>query len=99
MASDALGGIDTALLEWTLPVVAFRQCTEWQKRYAAYSAALITEAIVRVVDMPRGKRPFRTHVDPAQDGCEVVNVVADRIRAEFLRRIGLADLLKPKLQA
>jgi anti-anti-sigma factor len=36
-----------ALLEWTLPVVAFRQCTEWQKRYAAYSAALITEAIVR----------------------------------------------------
>ncbi len=36
-----------ALLEWTLPVVAYRQCTAWQKRYAAFSAALITEAIVR----------------------------------------------------
>jgi len=30
------------------------------------------------------------------DGCEVVNVVADRIRAEFLRRIGLGDLLMPR---
>lgn len=54
----------------------------------------VAEAIVRVVEMPFGTRPFRTHIDPAEDGCEVVNVVADRIRAEFLRRIGLADLLK-----
>jgi len=37
-----------ALLEWTLPVVLYRQCTPWQKRYAAYSAGLIVEAIVRV---------------------------------------------------
>jgi anti-anti-sigma factor len=36
-----------ALLEWTLPVVAYRQCTVWQKRYAAYSAALIVETIAR----------------------------------------------------
>ena len=47
--------------------------------------------------MPFGKRPFRTHIDPAQDGCEVVNTVADRIRAEFLRRIGLGDLLAPRV--
>ena len=45
---------------------------------------------------PFGKRPLRTHVDPAQDGCEVVNGVADRVRTEMLRRIGLADLLKPR---
>ena len=37
------------------------------------------------------------HIDPAQDGCEVVNAVADRIRAEFLRRIGLGDLLVPRV--
>ena len=55
------------------------------------------EAIVKVVDMPFGKRPFRIHIDPAQDGCEVVNAVADRIRAEFLRRIGLGDLLAPRV--
>ena len=53
----------------------------------------VADAIVKVIDMPFGKRPFRMHIDPAQDGCEVVNAVADRIRAEFLRRIGLGDLL------
>jgi NAD(P)-dependent dehydrogenase (short-subunit alcohol dehydrogenase family) len=59
--------------------------------------AAVAEAIVRVVDMPFGKRPFRIHVDPAQDGAEVVNTVADRIRAEFLRRIGFGDLLSPRV--
>jgi hypothetical protein len=60
--------------------------------------AAVADAIVRVVDMPFGKRPFRVHVDPAQDGAEVVNGVADRVRAEFLRIIGLGDLLKPVLR-
>ena len=59
--------------------------------------AAVADAIVKVVDMPFGKRPFRVHIDPAQDGCEVVNAVADHIRAEFLRRIGLGDLLAPKV--
>ena len=59
--------------------------------------AAVADAIVKVVDMPFGKRPFRIHIDPAQGGCEVVNAVADRIRAEFLRRIGLADLLAPRV--
>jgi NAD(P)-dependent dehydrogenase (short-subunit alcohol dehydrogenase family) len=55
----------------------------------------VARAVVRVVDMPVGIRPFRVHVDPADDGANVVNAVADRIRVEFLRNIGLADLLKP----
>jgi NAD(P)-dependent dehydrogenase (short-subunit alcohol dehydrogenase family) len=59
--------------------------------------AAVADAIVKVVDMPFGKRPFRVHIDPAQDGAEVVNAVADRIRAEFLRRIGLSDLLTPRV--
>jgi NAD(P)-dependent dehydrogenase (short-subunit alcohol dehydrogenase family) len=54
----------------------------------------VAEAIVRVVDLPLGKRPFRVHVDPANDGAEVVNGVADRVRTELLRNLGLADLLK-----
>lgn len=53
----------------------------------------VARAIVRIIDAPFGQRPFRVHVDPAQDGAEVVAAVADRIRAEFLRRIGLPDLL------
>ena len=58
-------------------------------------AAEVAEAIARVVDMPFRKRPFRVHIDPSQDGAEIVNGVADRVRAELLRRIGLADLLHP----
>lgn len=58
-------------------------------------AAEVARAIARVVDMPFGKRPFRVHVDPSQDGAEIVNGVADRVRAEMFRRIGLEDLLKP----
>jgi NAD(P)-dependent dehydrogenase (short-subunit alcohol dehydrogenase family) len=56
----------------------------------------VADAIVKVVDAPFGKRPFRTHVDPTQDGAEVVNMVCDRIRAELLRRIGLSDVLTPR---
>ena len=32
---------------------------------------------VRVVYAPFGKRPFRGHVDPTQDGAEMVNMVSD----------------------
>jgi NAD(P)-dependent dehydrogenase (short-subunit alcohol dehydrogenase family) len=56
----------------------------------------VADAIVQVVDTPFGKRPFRVHIDPSQDGCEIVNGVADRVRAEMFRRIGLDDLLYPR---
>jgi NAD(P)-dependent dehydrogenase (short-subunit alcohol dehydrogenase family) len=56
----------------------------------------VADAIVKVVDAPFGKRPFRTHVDPTRDGAEVVNGVSDRVRAELLRRIGLSDVLVPR---
>jgi hypothetical protein len=58
-------------------------------------AADVAIAIAKVVDMPHGKRPFRIHIDPADDGAAVVNAVADRIRVEFLTRIGLQDVLHP----
>ena len=56
----------------------------------------VADAIVKVVDAPFGKRPFRVHYDPTEDGAEVVNMVSDRVRAELLRRIGLTDLLTPR---
>ncbi len=55
----------------------------------------VAREIVRVVDMPFGKRPFRVHVDPSQDGAEIVNGVADKMRREIYRNIGLEDLLHP----
>ena len=60
-------------------------------------AKSVADAIVKVVDMPFGKRPFRTHIDPSEDGAEIVNGVADRVRAEMFRRIGLEDLLHPRM--
>ena len=57
--------------------------------------AEVAEAVVRTVELPPGRRPFRVHVDPSRDGSEVVSAVADRVRAEFFRRVGLDDLLTP----
>jgi hypothetical protein len=63
--------------------------------------AEVAREIARVVDLPFGKRPFRVHVDPSQDGAEIVNAVADRMRREMYRNIGLADLLllSPRINA
>jgi NAD(P)-dependent dehydrogenase (short-subunit alcohol dehydrogenase family) len=55
----------------------------------------VAEAIVRVVDTPQGHRPFRIHIDPADDGAETVNRVGDLVRRDFYGRIGLEDLLSP----
>lgn len=58
-------------------------------------ANAVAEEIARVVDLPAGRRPLRTHVDPSHDGSEVVSAVADRLRVEFFRRAGIDDLLTP----
>ena len=55
--------------------------------------SLVSDEIARIVALPAGQRPFRVHVDPADDGSEEVSEVADRIRREFLTRVDLADLL------
>lgn len=61
--------------------------------------AAVARAVVDVVDTPFDKRPFRVHIDPTGDGCNVVDAVSDRIRADFLHRIGLGDLLHPRALA
>ncbi|MEA9566851.1 SDR family NAD(P)-dependent oxidoreductase [Xanthomonas sp. WHRI 8932A] len=59
--------------------------------------AEVAQAIVRVVDTSFGKRPFRVHIDPAGDGADVGFGVLDRLRAEMLHRVGLGDLLAPRV--
>jgi hypothetical protein len=59
----------------------------------------VAAAIVRVVDTPKGQRPFRVHIDPADDGAETVNRVGDLVRTAFYHRIGLDDLLTPRVDA
>jgi NAD(P)-dependent dehydrogenase (short-subunit alcohol dehydrogenase family) len=60
-------------------------------------ASLVADAIVGVVDTPFGRRPFRVHVDPTQDGADVAFGVIDRVRNEMLHRVGFSDLLKPRV--
>jgi NAD(P)-dependent dehydrogenase (short-subunit alcohol dehydrogenase family) len=72
-----------------------------QKMFAAIvppeaDASSVADAIVRVVDTPFGKRPFRVHIDPTEDGADVAFAVIDRVRKEMLHRVGLSDLLQPK---
>jgi len=55
----------------------------------------VSEAIVKVVDAPFGKRPFRVTIDPTQDGAEVAFAVIDRVRTEMLHRVRLDELLVP----
>ncbi|MFJ3407754.1 hypothetical protein ACIPN7_26455, partial [Promicromonospora sp. NPDC090134] len=54
---------------------------------------LVADEIARIVALPAGQRPYRVHIDPADDGSEAVSDLADRTRREFLDRVGLADLL------
>ncbi|THK34188.1 SDR family oxidoreductase [Ensifer sp. MPMI2T] len=77
-----------------IPAVAMKGLAALEPADADASA--VAAAIAQVVDMPVGKRPFRNHIDPSQDGAEIVNGVADRVRAELLRRIGLEDILHPR---
>jgi NAD(P)-dependent dehydrogenase (short-subunit alcohol dehydrogenase family) len=57
--------------------------------------SLVAAEIARIVALPFGTRPFRSTVDPANDGSQEVSDVADAVRERFLTRIGLADVLHP----
>lgn len=61
-------------------------------------AGMVAEAIAAVVGQPFGRRPFRVHIDPAQDGADVGFAVLDRLRAEMLHRVGMGDLLAPRVR-
>jgi len=61
--------------------------------------AAVADLIVDVVEAPLGKRPFRVHCDPTEDGASVGFAVLDRLRAEMLHRVGLDDLLRPAKRA
>jgi NAD(P)-dependent dehydrogenase (short-subunit alcohol dehydrogenase family) len=57
--------------------------------------AEIGRAIVRLVAMPYGKRPFRVTVDPTDGGADEINKIGDRVRAAYLEHAGMGDILHP----
>lgn len=58
----------------------------------------VADEIVRIVGMPVGTRPMRSVVDFVGDGAAEVFEVSERMRIEFARRIGMADLLEAKVR-
>ncbi|KAH8929010.1 short-chain dehydrogenase/reductase SDR [Atractiella rhizophila] len=56
----------------------------------------VGRALVRVINMEKGSRPFRAYVDPIDDGCEVVGRLQDRLKREFNRNIGIDSCLTVK---
>ncbi len=81
----------------TAPDVARGGHTVYARMHANTSpdtdVTAVADAIVKVVNMPSAYTST-----PGQDGLEVVNVVADHIRGDFLHRIGLDDLLTPRVK-
>ena len=55
----------------------------------------VARQVVALVGLPKGQRPFRVFIDPAQDGAEEVFRLGDRIRQDFYRTLGHEDLLRP----
>ena len=56
----------------------------------------VADEIDRIISLPKGEKPFRSHIDPADDGSKKVSDISDQNRSEFLERIGLKDLLNIK---
>lgn len=54
---------------------------------------VVADAISKLLATPPSERPLRVHADPSHDGSEIVNGMLDRVRAEFLRRTHLEDLM------
>ncbi|MDR7099793.1 NAD(P)-dependent dehydrogenase (short-subunit alcohol dehydrogenase family) [Lysobacter niabensis] len=55
----------------------------------------VADEVVRIVNLPRGQRPARAVIDYVNDGAAEVIEVAERVRIDFAKRIGIDDLLHP----
>lgn len=54
----------------------------------------VADEIARIVSLPGGSRPFRSVIDFIGDGAREVSEVAEQVRRDFARRIGIDDLLQ-----
>jgi NAD(P)-dependent dehydrogenase (short-subunit alcohol dehydrogenase family) len=58
----------------------------------------VADEVLRIVNLPRGQRPYRAEVDLSDFGDAPVNAVATTMRARLMRRLGFADLLQPRIK-
>ena len=57
----------------------------------------VADEVVRIVGLAKGTRPMRSVIDFVGDGAAQVLEVSERVRIEFAKRIGMGDLLEPKV--
>lgn len=57
----------------------------------------VADEIARIVNLPAGSRPARSVIDFIGDGAKEVIELAEERRIDFARRIGISDLLQPKV--
>ena len=80
----------------------------WQARGAAFGQMFqvpdppnpqeVADAILGILDTPRGDRPLRVVVDRfTGDGARAINGVAEQVQRGMLPHLGLADVLQVKL--
>ncbi|WP_025699051.1 SDR family oxidoreductase [Paenibacillus durus] len=53
----------------------------------------VADEVARIVSLPTGSRPARAVIDFVNDGAEEVTELSEKVRIEFIRRIGLDELL------
>jgi len=58
----------------------------------------VADEIVRIVGLPIGQRPMRSVIDFVNDGAAEVLEVSERVRIDFAKRIGIADLLEARVR-
>ena len=58
----------------------------------------VADEVVRIVGLPAGARPMRSVIDFVGDGAREVLEVSERVRIDFAKRIGMADLLEAKVR-
>lgn len=59
----------------------------------------VADEIARIVSMPAGSRPARSVIDFVGDGAAEVTELSEKLRIEFVQRLGLGDLLVPTASA
>ncbi|AUA08023.1 SDR family NAD(P)-dependent oxidoreductase [Streptomyces sp. SID8382] len=55
---------------------------------------IVADEIVRIVDLPEGRRPRRAVADGSDYGAEIVNGAAEELRLRLARRMGVTTLLQ-----
>ena len=68
------------------------------KDRTANNPQLVADAVVKLIETPKGKRPFRTVVDPGfQQFLDQYNKMLDDIQQNLLNDFGIGNLIHPKM--